>query len=86
LSNICQKNLFERPKQGFALPIEDWLRGPLIDWAETLLDPKLLNEQGYLNGQDIQIKWNQHKSGIKNYQTELWDVLMFQAWLEAEEI
>jgi len=86
LEQYLPKNLFERPKQGFALPIEDWLRGPLIDWAETLLDPKLLNEQGYLNGQDIQIKWNQHKSGIKNYQTELWDVLMFQAWLEAEEI
>tara|TARA_Y200000002_G_scaffold257023_1_gene213214 strand:+ start:3087 stop:5045 length:1959 start_codon:yes stop_codon:yes gene_type:complete len=85
LEQYLPKSLYERPKQGFALPIEDWLRGPLIDWAESLLDPRLLNEQGYLNGQDIQMKWNEHKSGIKNHQTELWDVLMFQAWLEVEE-
>tara|TARA_B100000900_G_scaffold416266_1_gene450751 strand:- start:6471 stop:8429 length:1959 start_codon:yes stop_codon:yes gene_type:complete len=85
LEQYLPKSLYERPKQGFALPIEDWLRGPLIDWAETLLDPRLLNDQGFLNERDIQIKWNEHKSGIKNHQTELWDVLMFQSWLEAEE-
>jgi asparagine synthase (glutamine-hydrolysing) len=75
---------FDRPKQGFAVPIEDWLRGPLKDWAESLLDRNKIEQAGYLNADIILQTWNDHKSGKRNYQTELWDVLMFQAWLEAQ--
>jgi asparagine synthase (glutamine-hydrolysing) len=76
------KELVERPKTGFAVPIGDWLRGPLRDWAETLLDKNRICEQGYLNYEPIRQKWNEHLSGRRNWQYDLWDVLMFQAWLE----
>jgi len=85
LNKFLPKNLYDRPKQGFALPIESWLKGPLYDWAENLLDPRKLNEDGYFDSMIIQQKWHEHKNGIHNWQTELWDVLMFQAWLEDQK-
>jgi len=78
------KALVERPKMGFALPIHDWLRGPLRDWAENLLDEKRLREEGFFAPGPVREKWRQHLSGKRNWQHHLWDVLMFQAWLEAE--
>lgn len=74
--------LIERPKMGFSIPLAEWLRGPLRDWAGALLDPVKLRTQGYLDAGQVQSRWQQHQSGSRNWQHELWNVLMFQAWLE----
>lgn len=76
--------LIDRPKMGFGVPIDTWLRGPLREWAEDLLDEKKMRDQGFLDADPIRETWNQHLSGTSNWQYELWDVLMFQAWLEHE--
>ena len=76
--------LIDRPKAGFAVPIDVWLRGPLRDWAGALLDPARLRNEGYLRAPPITKAWQEHQSGRRDHQQKLWNVLMFQAWLEAQ--
>jgi asparagine synthase (glutamine-hydrolysing) len=88
LSRYVPPELFERPKAGFAVPIYRWLRGPLRDWAESLLDERRLEREGYLNPVPIRNVWESLLTGRSEwaYGGELlWSVLMFQAWLEHQQ-
>lgn len=76
--------IVDRPKAGFSVPVASWLRGPLRDWAENLLDPVRLGTAGYLDPEPVRRKWLEHQSGSFDWHNQLWSVLMFQAWLEAE--
>jgi asparagine synthase (glutamine-hydrolysing) len=69
---------------GFGVPIDSWLRGPLREWADALIDEARLRHEGFFNPALIRQKWDEHLSGTRNWQYHLWDVLMFQAWLEKE--
>lgn len=84
LFRYVPRQLIERPKMGFRLPLHDWLRGSLRDWAEALLDEKLLLQQGYFYPAPIRKLWTEHLSGKYNHQDQLWNILMFQAWLETQ--
>ena len=76
--------LVERPKTGFGIPLGAWLRGPLRDWAETLLDERRLRSEGYFDPGPIRRIWDAHLSGHGDWQYHVWDVLMFQSWLEVK--
>ena len=82
LAKYVPSSLIDRPKMGFGVPIGDWLRGPLKEWAADLLDCSMLKKQGFFNSIAIQKKWLEHQSGQRNWQYCLWNILMFQCWLE----
>jgi asparagine synthase (glutamine-hydrolysing) len=84
LHRYVPASLIERPKMGFGVPIDSWLRGPLREWAEELIDEKRLRDQGFFHPEPIRSKWAEHLSGTSNGQYPLWAILMFQAWLEHE--
>lgn len=75
--------LIDRPKMGFGVPVDQWLRGPLREWGEELLGKQRLAEEGYLDSTAVQDRWNDHLRGHQNWRDSLWLVLMWQAWLES---
>lgn len=84
LARHVPTELFERPKTGFGIPIDHWLRGPLRDWAADLLNASRLDQEGYLDSVAVTRKWDEHQSGRVNWHYALWNVLMFQSWLAAQ--
>lgn len=85
LYRYVPKQLIEREKAGFAVPVGQWLRGELRDWAEALLDPSKLSSEGVFNADIIHRKWNDHLHNRGDHEFNLWGVLMFQAWLEQQK-
>ena len=79
------QHLIERPKMGFAVPVGDWIKAPLREWAEALISQKRLKQEGYFNSQAVIEMWQQHLSRRFNHTHELWNILMFQSWLKAWE-
>lgn len=77
------QSLIDRPKMGFGVPLGVWLRNELKDWAWSLLNPEALKRQDVLDSKVILQKWNEHQAGVRDWQTELWDVLMFLSWRES---
>ena len=78
------EKLTKREKMGFSVPLHEWLRGPLKDWCEDLLNVDRLKKEGYFNEIVVEKKWREHLSGNSNHITFLWPILMFQAWLDKE--
>ncbi|WP_111709652.1 asparagine synthase (glutamine-hydrolyzing) [Lutibacter citreus] len=85
LYKYVPKQLIERPKMGFGVPLGEWLRGPLKEWCENLLDEKRLKEEGFFNAQIIRSKWKEHLSRKRNWEVQLWDVIVFQDWLDNQK-
>jgi asparagine synthase (glutamine-hydrolysing) len=73
--------IVDRPKQGFGIPVGAWLKGPLRDWAEALLDERRLRREGFLDARSIRRKWSEHLAGTHDRQSEIWGAVVFQEWL-----
>jgi asparagine synthase (glutamine-hydrolysing) len=82
LDRYVPRQLIDRPKAGFEVPLADWLRGPLRPWADSLLDPARISVQGFLDAAKVTQLWQQHVAGTFDRSLYLWNVLMFQAWLQ----
>jgi asparagine synthase (glutamine-hydrolysing) len=83
LDRHVPRSLIERPKMGFDPPVGAWMRGPLRSWADDLLDPRRLADQGWLDPAPIRARWDEHQRGSRNWDYDLWTVLQLQSWLEA---
>jgi asparagine synthase (glutamine-hydrolysing) len=83
LERHVPRQLTDRPKMGFGVPLDQWLRGPLRDWAETLLDERRLRREGFFNAEPVRTMWHEHLAGRGSHQKSLWAILTFQAWREA---
>jgi asparagine synthase (glutamine-hydrolysing) len=81
LSKYLPSAFFDRPKQGFTLPLSEWLRGPLREWAESLLSPSRLAGSGLIDAMVVRRTWEEHLSGRRNHQRAIWTILMLQSWL-----
>lgn len=86
LTRYIPKNLIDRPKMGFSIPIGEWLRGELRDWAEEFLSRERLSREGYFNPDPIRSIWLEHLSGRYNHEKKLWNILMFQSWLAKQSL
>ncbi len=84
LYRYVPRDLVERPKMGFGIPLDSWLRGPMREWAEELLEPRRLREEGFFDATAVRKKWNDHLCGRGAWQFHLWDILMFQVWWERQ--
>lgn len=84
LYRYVPRELVERPKTGFGVPLDSWLRGPLKSWAGDLLARDRLQREGYFHPEPVLTKWNEHLTGRRNWQHHLWNVLMFESWLAAQ--
>jgi asparagine synthase (glutamine-hydrolysing) len=85
LYKYLPKEFVDRPKMGFQAPMAEWLRGPLREWADALLDDRRIRDEGFFYPEVIQRTWREHLSKKRNWQFKLWNILMFQAWLEHEK-
>jgi asparagine synthase (glutamine-hydrolysing) len=83
LARHVPTTLFDRPKSGFALPLHAWLRGPLREWVEALIDESRLRGEGFFDATAIGETWREHLSGRRNHASAMWNVLMFQSWFAA---
>jgi asparagine synthase (glutamine-hydrolysing) len=84
LYRYVPQSLIERPKGGFSVPIDVWLKGPLREWAEGYLNENRIKGEGYLNAPMVTSRWEEHMKGKRKWQQHLWGVLMFQTWLESQ--
>jgi asparagine synthase (glutamine-hydrolysing) len=85
LDQYVPRSLFERPKKGFGVPLASWLRGALREWAESLIAPELIRQQGYLNADYVSKMWYEHQQGIADWHFQLWNILIFQDWLRNQQ-
>jgi asparagine synthase (glutamine-hydrolysing) len=85
LDQYVPRSLIERPKKGFGVPLAAWLRGALREWAEHLIAPELIRQQGYLNADYVSKLWYEHQQGIADWHFQLWNILIFQDWLRSQQ-
>jgi asparagine synthase (glutamine-hydrolysing) len=79
------REIFERPKAGFGIPVGEWVRDPLRAWAEDLLDPARMRSEGWFDQEAVNRRWLEHLSGRRDSTPALWAILMFQAWSRAQD-